>query len=764
MENCWIKTTGTPVTTGEGTHYAVFANPSRTEGDKRGLIQVENCYYPASNNTYADASSSTHGKARQMSDKAFFNGEVAYDLNSFYLHKRYYQGVNLNAGEGKTAYRYLKPNPDGTLPEDMSWGYYPNTYAIYQPDVKVAVGETKPYMGYVESRFYDGDYRYAGGTIPENSDIRMRTVTVGEGDDAVTTPYYVPIWPDDYIFFGQTLNYGYVDGYSHQDLPSHINKINERLQTDASGNRVYRAPAYYGSSEMQTAYFNPNAVFAQTKKDDESVVAYKGMTAIDFTGYNDASYQEGMQGGKFYPPLLDDDGLTGFRNVDLTQNLLAYAPPQTTNQATHDVLDGYFGDLACEELDDDVSSSGVDESDYHRIATVNIQDEQSVRGHVVFQEGNTYIANRDHFLVDKNDFYCPIPYKFTDGNNGALMWYQRKPDNYVDSQKGWEAVSLPFTAELVTTQDKGELTHFYQGSTTGHEYWLREYKGKADATSTDANIFIANMSKPNADSNSKEYEYTNTFLWDYYYSKDEYRDKNTDEYQKTYYKNEHTYNDYPYAEAGTPYIVGFPGERYYEFDLSGEWTPRNRYGDVTIASPGRQDVTFVSAIGAAIKNSDTDMDNKATEDGYCFMPCYTTKDLEAEKAYLLNADGSSFDKNDQATTSVPFRPYFTGSPTSTRSIIFGNEQEELKGEEQHGDPTKEELNGGLRIWTKKDKIFVESSLNFSEDLRVVTPAGITVATFTVKPGQTVEVQADFSGMYIVHTIDGLYTKKVSVKK
>ena len=59
---------------------------------------------------------------------------------------------------------------------------------------------------------------------------------------------------------------------------------------------------------------------------------------------------------------------------------------------------------------------------------------------------------------------------------------------------------------------------------------------------------------------------------------------------------------------------------------------------------------------------------------------------------------------------------------------------------------------------------MESSLNFSEDLRVVTPAGITVATFTVKPGQTVEVQADFSGMYIVHTIDGLYTKKVSVKK
>ena len=103
---------------------------------------------------------------------------------------------------------------------------------------------------------------------------------------------------------------------------------------------------------------------------------------------------------------------------------------------------------------------------------------------------------------------------------------------------------------------------------------------------------------------------------------------------------------------------------------------------------------------------------------------------------------------------------------NTRSIVFGNEQtEELKGvEEVHGDPTEEELNGGLRIWTKKDKIYVESSLTFTEDMRVVTPAGITVATFTVKPGQTVKVQADFSGMYIVHTLDGKYTKKVAVKR
>ena len=100
----------------------------------------------------------------------------------------------------------------------------------------------------------------------------------------------------------------------------------------------------------------------------------------------------------------------------------------------------------------------------------------------------------------------------------------------------------------------------------------------------------------------------------------------------------------------------------------------------------------------------------------------------------------------------------------TRSIVFGSSESELKGVEEHGDPTAEELNGGLRIWSKKNKIYVQSSLSYTEDMRVVTPAGITVATFSVKPGKTVEIVADFSGMYIVHTLDGLYTKKVTVKK
>ena len=737
VANCWVKTTGTPAAGVK----AVFGNPSATDGS----TQVFNCYYPESNSGY------TAGAARKMPDKAFYNGEVAYNLNGFYLNKRYYDGVKTKTGK---PYNYLLPQLDGSLSEKPAVAYYPDAYALYPLD-----GENRLF-GYVENRFSNEDFIYAGGTIPESSDIRMRTYTEGEGDDAKTVVYYAPIWPDDYLFFGQSLTYGHIEGSAHQDLPSRIRKADARILTTASGNRVYRAPAYFGDSQMQVAHFNPYAVFAQTKKDVAADIAHKGMTAIDFTGYEDVSkgFKEGLQEGKFfYPPLLDDDGLTGFRNVDLTQNLLAYAPSATVNKATHDVLDTYLDDLACEEDDDDTSTAGIDESVYRRVAAVT--DNLRVRGHVVFDNGGVYIADRDHFLVDRQDFNAPISYRFDDDYR---MWYQRKPDNFVTDKKGWEGVSLPFTVELVTTQSKGEITHFYVGSETGHEYWLREYK---DGSKKDDNTFVANMTKPAAIDGEGKY-YTNTFLWDYYYSKDNTWDKNKDDYQKMYYSESHAYNAYPYAAAGKPYIIGLPGKRYYEFDLSGLWVPANRYQNVTITSPGRQTVTFASELGTTIKVSDVEL-KPVEASGYKFMPNYSNTTLTVAGAgYVLAADGGSFNKNAAGDIVEPFRPYFTGAGSGSRAveqIIFGNDESELEAEEEHGDPRKG-ASGTLKIYTKKDKIYVQSSLSFTEDLRIVTPAGITVATFTVKPGQKVEVQADFSGIYVVHTLDGKYIKKLSVKK
>ena len=92
VENCWVKTTGTPASDTK----AVFGNPTR-EGEGDNLVQVVNCYHQEGKYAPLDASA-PHGQSTPMPDRAFYNGEVAYDLNGFYLYKRYNDGKNQTTG------------------------------------------------------------------------------------------------------------------------------------------------------------------------------------------------------------------------------------------------------------------------------------------------------------------------------------------------------------------------------------------------------------------------------------------------------------------------------------------------------------------------------------------------------------------------------------------------------------------------------------------------------------------------------------------
>ena len=386
VENCWINTTGTP----DGNVKAVIGDPTASDG-----TQIRNCYYPDTKNY--NKTNNGRGLATPMSENAFYNGTVTYDLNEFYLAKRYNDHVVPASGEGVFEYAYYK-DVEGTLTrfdgtEEHQKGKYDADFSPYR---------------YVEDRYADGDYRYANGVIPETEDVR--TYTTNHGDT-----YFYPIWPDDYLYFGQTLTYDYDASRAHQDVPSHINQSGNRLQTDATSNRVYRAPAYFQSKDMSMAHFNPNAFFG---------------------GNGDVSggYKKGLNNKVFYAPLLDDDGLIGFRNVDLTQNLLVYTGTVSlASAATDAVVSGYLPDVAYSETD----------ATYR---TVAIASTNGVKGHQIVLNGSAYTATKDHLLVDKQDFNCPISYKFA---GGKRMWYQRMPDHYVNLTEGWEAVSLPFTAELI---------------------------------------------------------------------------------------------------------------------------------------------------------------------------------------------------------------------------------------------------------------------------------------------------------------------------
>ena len=733
VENCWINTTGTP----NGNVKAVFGDPTASDG-----TQIRNCYYPDTKNY--NKTNNGRGLATPMSENAFYNGTVTYDLNEFYLAKRYNDHVVPSSGDGVYEYAYYK-DVEGTLTRfDGTEGHQKGKYDT----------EFSPYH-YVEDRYADGDFRYADGVIPETEDVRTFV-------DANGISHFYPIWPDDYLYFGQALTYGYDASRAHQDIPSHINQSGNRLQTDATSNRVYRAPAYFQSKEMSMAHFNPNAFFAQTKNGDANVIAYKNMTAIDFTGGNgdvSGGYKKGLNNKVFYAPLLDDDGLIGFRNIDLTQNLLVYTGTVSpASAATDAVVSGYLPDVAYSETD----------ATYR---TVAIASTNGVKGHQIVLDGSAYTATKDHLLVDKQDFNCPISYKFA---SGKRMWYQRMPDLYVDLTKGWEAVSLPFTAELVTTQQKGEITHFYSGSRTesgsaakiGHEYWLRKYEGEKSGTTVTNGIFTAAFNYPNSDGDANK-NVTNTFLWDYYYSANAQADANTDTYQ-TYYETSRELEQYPLLATAKPYIIGFPGRTYYEFDLSGEWKAKNTAATAP-AQLAKQAISFVSNPAITIGVSDDELATKSViEDGYKFVPNYMSQKVVG---FLMNGEGSSFDKTPAGgLATVPFRPYFVSvspsrqanSRSAVRSILFDSKDSSFAFGDD--DPSEGEMGKGtLEMTSGHHKITVTSSLTDVVDVRIMNAGGVTIAAFTIQPGETIEKPIRMTGIYIVRAAGGRYQKKLAVR-
>ncbi len=729
--NSWVYTTGTP----DGTVKAVFGNPSDGRTETR---QIENCYYYAAAGDYKQED--THGKARKMTKNQFYSGEVAYDLNGSYLYKRYYDHVKPASGD---YYSYYVEETDAegngvlTLKTDGRYG-----------------GDFLRYV-YVEDRFRDGDFIYADGSIPEEDDIRLHR------DEETEAQSYYPIWPDDYIFFGQTLDYGHTDGRTHQDVPSALNRSNGRMLTNADGNRVYRAPAYFRSKQRQMAHFNPYAVFPATEKEDATAEVYKRMTAIDFTGGNGdvaGGYKTGLiENERFFPPLLDYDGLTAFVADGLTRNLLVYADPVGDAYSYEQVLSP-----ALPEATFTINESGK----YNEVAVP--ANANSVKGHLVSLSGSVgdgnYVALRNHYLVDRNDFNAPISYTFGDDYR---MWYQRTPERYVDLVKGWEDVCLPFIADIVTTQRKGELTHFFKSSTTGHEYWLRKYDGNVKAKDVAAGVYTAVFNYPAVDGDAEKHV-TNSFLWDYYYQGESHNhlDRNSDTYQ-TYYNNARYYEHYPRLKAATSYIIGFPGSTYYEFDLSGTFSPTTT-AESHPEPLAKQVITFASATGATIGVSDDEM-NATPIEGLTFKPSYLNQTLEAGRdAFTLNDKGNAYKRipaTGAATELAAFRPYFTGSPSSARTrgiqqIEFGQGDSSF-GIEDRQDPRSDEA-GTLTIRAAKGRIIVSSSLGYATDVRIVTPAGMSLSTFTVEPGQTIETPVLFSGIYIVRSEDGIYTKKLSV--
>ena len=611
---------------------------------------------------------------------AFEMGEVTYLLNGFYLDKRHTSQDNVQKEYNAT--------------------------------------------GYVEKYFADGDFRYANGIIPMTADERY---SEGNGQGRFT-----PIYPDDYIYFGQRITYAMTEKEAndkgldlHNSFPVRIMKSENDGKVRiirSHGNRVYRAPAYKQSKHIDKVYFNSYAHFVDSCK---NMPIHHNVTAIDFTGHQDYNYTDAASG---YRPYLDYEGIEHYTISGLTSNLLIYADP-VGDAASYSLFEKLYVPVLVYGKNN--GSGYVNE--YNELSVqLNLNQ---VHGHlvdlVVDEEGNrSYMAKRDQILVDKEDYNAPIAYTFDDN---CYMWHQRHPEYYTEGDdNGWDALCLPFTAVLTTTQDKGQITHFYGDNTTNNEYWLRKLY---EVQTTDGEIH-ALFRRPEAIA-GQALEVENKFLYDYYYSK--FNDANNDQYQEYYSQETRIKEDYPFIEAYTPYIVAFPGKNFYEFDMSGQFVPANTGGEIAKLNP--QVVTFVSKEKESIRVTDDALAEQTVKIGnYDYTGAFVNRARTNE--YVINNVGGSF--QNESGSIVPFRAYMT-TPASgaPRRILIGNVTEEEE-------PIEDIANRGLTIYGKKEAIYIESTLEYEATVTIYSLSGQVVSRVKVMPMSKEVVTVPSRGVYIAN--------------
>lgn len=708
--NSWVSTSATPTTA-----------PVIASGGS-----VVNSYYNNTQYTGSYGNGATAASTREFAD-----GTVAYKLNGYYQQKR--SDITSNKKRTGSDGAYLKNNGTSTFPTIHEFTESESSPSLY--------GD----VDYVEERMKTGDFRYEKGEVP----YRVGEIRYVEGNpDERTAAKFVPIYPDDYIFFGQNLTYGLVQGKDHNDNPMRIEKRTYSYSntvddvtidyepelidavTDAD-NRVFRAPAYTVQSPTEVAtdvHYNRDAVFTDTYKE---MVIDRDVTAIDFTGTE-------TDGSGFNNTWLDFEGVKSIYLKGLTRNMLIYA--DASQEDSYSVLM-----RAANEPELFVNP----EKSYNTVAVV--QEAEYPLFHLVGKQQNgEYRAATSQFLVDKQNFAAPKAYSF---NDGYYMWYQRRPAYHASSSTdGWEGLILPFTADLVTTQDKGEITHFYGNSDKGHEYWLRGFTGVETAGAEKKAKFVRPMSNPGDAGYDSRYEsgnnaVSNSFLYDTYYNKNNRDDANADDYFE-YYNTTRNYSDYIWTTMNVPYIVAYPGVAYYEFDMSGNFVAEN----TATPAPAKLDaqvVTYVSKENQDIATY-TSGDLITDGNGYILYGSYlNTPAAETGSFYKIDANGSGFAvSSDNTEAAVPFRVYLKtnsqGAPTRgdvLEYIPIGGDADYIAEQA----PLK-----GLNIYGKNNVIYIESALDYETVVTVYSTSGQIIARVDVAPGATVKVPVNATGVYIVN--------------
>lgn len=300
----------------------------------------------------------------------------------------------------------------------------------------------------------------------------------------------------------------------------------------------------------------------------------------------------------------------------------------------------------------------------------------------------------DLALVDKEDFNAPIAFTATKAS------YERTPAHFVEEPgKAWESICLPFSPTKTTLSEgierhrdaqgngavglQKDITFFYGDEDINHEYWLRELQSVTDANDQTTATFVRPA--------------TNSFV------------------------------------AYKPYIISFPGNRFYEFDMTGQTITFSADNATIAVTPACEaSVTGYKYVGAML--------NEAGSTG-----------KYAIELKMDNADAAG-DKFEQSKPIYPFRGYITAvaqAKAMSRAIYIGGILENAPEEwrEEQSEPLYPDMTPQMKAYVISRNIIIES--NYDADIHIFNAAGQLSRAVHVLEGEN--LYTGFApGVYIVN--------------
>lgn len=683
---------------------------------------------------HMDGTSDTHYTADD-----FRYGKVGYDLNEYYLRARY--SNNMENAQDKEALKYV-------------YDYYANGDYQYAHRTDAITGNNTG-ITYLR-KGSDSDQPNYGSNETRHDQSHAIDAARKASQGTASAVSYVPQFDGNQADESQPMNDFIFWGQSLQKLPDLCPSQIASHQNSYMRNRIYRTAGYYGDTKLDAFHYNASN---NANSLMSTYVHQTTTTAIDFTCRNDKGAAMGFnkaadinQNGIFYPPV--DDNAKVFSDLSIqqgvSQNLLVYTAANDieNNTEAYDIADNALG--------------------YKENTS-----ETTIYGHHIFKNnaGNGYTTSLLHLVertpegknsegdkCENNDFCAPIQFSVT---NHA--WYVRKPMYYAEDATGaWEGICLPFTAQKVKASLNGEITHFYGDKYLNHEYWLR---GLTEVNTTNNTAIFQRPGTTTAGlfqaegAESKDYTFNNNFFvttyGEHFYNKD----------ANPYYSTQQEYKNYQLLTKGIPYLVRFPGYRYYEFDLSSKF-----YNNILNTNVSSQTVTF-HAFGNENETESADKaivipitQAMATQyNGYYHVGSFAATKVANGTIYGMNAVGTAFDDASTLQTVMPFRTYMTTLMTNDRTRSSEVPSVIRISETTGIDRIEPEINGnddtpaGESLFIRPigaHRVRIEST--YSTQLQVFSTTGQLYRILDVRPGT-----ATYSGFP-----DGIYifgNRKIMVK-